>query len=135
MVDLVIVGTDRVPAIGAVGNKIALGVIGKALAAHDKGVPFYVALPSPTIVFLRCDGIAEFPIEQRGPRKWTDMTVRPPMGGSDGIGSCRTVRGLHYGFDVTPASAGDGIDHATAACLNELAHARSRFREQATAAE
>src|SRR5207302_2991142 len=42
-VDLVIVGTDRVAANGDVCNKI--GTYLKALAAHDNGVPFYVALP------------------------------------------------------------------------------------------
>src|SRR5262245_1306615 len=46
-VDLVIVGTDRVAANGDVCNKI--GTYLKALAAHDNGVPFHVALPSPTI--------------------------------------------------------------------------------------
>jgi methylthioribose-1-phosphate isomerase len=43
LVDLVIVGTDRVTARGDVCNKI--GTYLKALAAHDNGVPFYVALP------------------------------------------------------------------------------------------
>jgi methylthioribose-1-phosphate isomerase len=43
MVDLAIVGTDRVTANGDVCNKI--GTYLKALAAHDNGVPFYVALP------------------------------------------------------------------------------------------
>jgi methylthioribose-1-phosphate isomerase len=47
MVDMVITGTDRVTANGDVANKI--GTYLKALAAHDNGVPFYVALPSPTI--------------------------------------------------------------------------------------
>ena len=50
-VDLVIVGTDRVTANGDVCNKI--GTYLKALAAHDNGVPFYVALPSPTIDWTR----------------------------------------------------------------------------------
>ena len=49
LVDLVIVGTDRVTALGDVCNKI--GTYLKALAAADNGVPFYVALPSPTIDF------------------------------------------------------------------------------------
>src|SRR6266513_1589324 len=63
MVDLVIVGTDRVTANGDVCNKI--GTYLKALAAHDNGVPFYVALPSPTIDFSVDDGIKQGPIEQR----------------------------------------------------------------------
>ncbi len=47
LVDACIVGTDRTTASGDVCNKI--GTYLKALAAHDNGVPFYVALPSPTI--------------------------------------------------------------------------------------
>ncbi len=54
MVDLVIVGTDRVTANGDVCNKIGTHL--KALAAQDNGVPFYVALPSPTIDFSIGDG-------------------------------------------------------------------------------
>src|SRR5215813_14032979 len=63
LVDLVIVGADRVTAQGDVCNKI--GTYLKALAAHDNNVPFYVALPSPTIDFTVSDGIREIPIEQR----------------------------------------------------------------------
>ena len=63
LVDLVIVGADRVTAQGDVCNKI--GTYLKALAAHDNKVPFYVALPSPTIDFTVTDGLAEIPIEQR----------------------------------------------------------------------
>ena len=59
MVDMVIVGTDRVTAAGDVCNKI--GTYLKALAARDNGVPFYVALPSPTIDFSVADGLAEIP--------------------------------------------------------------------------
>ena len=70
MVDLAIVGTDRVTAQGDVCNKI--GTYLKALAAEDNGVPFYVALPSPTIDFTVSDGIAEIPIEQRARRGAVD---------------------------------------------------------------
>src|ERR1700729_1444336 len=63
LVDLVIVGTDRVTANGDVCNKI--GTYLKALAARDNDVPFYVALPSPTIDFKVADGVAEIPIEER----------------------------------------------------------------------
>ena len=56
MVDLVIVGTDRVTANGDVANKI--GTYLKALAAHDNGVPFYVALPHSTIDWTLDDGHA-----------------------------------------------------------------------------
>ncbi len=62
-VDMVIVGTDRTTARGDVCNKI--GTYLKALAAKDNGIPFYVALPTPTIDHRVHDGIAEIPIEDR----------------------------------------------------------------------
>src|SRR5712664_877387 len=100
-VDLVIVGTDRVAANGDVCNKI--GTYLKALAAHDNGVPFYVALPSPTIDFSVDDG-ASIPIERRDPREvthiagWTEagerVEVRLTPAGSPAA---------NFAFDVTPA--------------------------------
>ena len=63
-VDLAIVGTDRTTARGDVANKI--GTYLKALAAHDCGVPFYVAAPSPSIDWTLSDGLAQIPIEERG---------------------------------------------------------------------
>jgi methylthioribose-1-phosphate isomerase len=78
MVDLVIVGTDRVTAQGDVCNKI--GTYLKALAARDNNVPFYVALPSPTIDFTVNDGVAEIPIEQRGADEVATMTGKTADG-------------------------------------------------------
>jgi len=108
MVDLAIVGTDRVAANGDVCNKI--GTYLKALAAHDNGVPFYVALPSPTIDFSVADGVAQIPIEQRGADEVTDMTGRTRDG------RIETVRIVpegspvaNYGFDVTPARLVTGL--------------------------
>jgi methylthioribose-1-phosphate isomerase len=108
MVDLVIVGTDRVTADGDVCNKI--GTYLKALAAHDNGVPFYVALPSPTIDFSVHDGISEIPIEQRGADEVTHIT------GRTADGRIETVRivpegspAANYGFDVTPARLVTGL--------------------------
>ncbi len=108
MVDLVIVGTDRVAANGDVCNKI--GTYLKALAAHDNGVPFYVALPSPTIDFSLADGIKQIPIEQRGHEEVTDIT------GLTAEGNIATVRIVpegspvaNYAFDVTPARLVTGL--------------------------
>ena len=108
MVDLVIVGTDRVTADGDVCNKI--GTYLKALAAHDNGVPFYVALPSPTIDFSVHNGVREIPIEQRGAEEVTHMT------GQTADGRIETVRIVpegspvaNYGFDVTPARLVTGL--------------------------
>ncbi len=61
-VDLVIVGTDRTASNGDVANKI--GTYLKALAAFDNDIPFYVALPSPTIDWRLAHG-GQIPIEQR----------------------------------------------------------------------
>jgi len=64
MVDMVIVGADRVTYTGFVANKI--GTYLKALAAKDNNVPFYVALPSSTFDWKMKDGVKEIPIEERG---------------------------------------------------------------------
>jgi methylthioribose-1-phosphate isomerase len=107
-VDLVIVGTDRVAANGDVCNKI--GTYLKALAACDNGVPFYVALPSPTIDFTVTDGIAQIPIEQRGADEVTHMTGRAADGRIETI---RIVPDgspvANYAFDVTPARLVTGL--------------------------
>ena len=107
-VDIAIVGTDRVTAQGDVANKI--GTYLKALAARDNGVPFYVALPSPTIDFSVVDGVKEIPIEQRGPEEVTTMTGRTADGR---IESVRIVPDgsavANYGFDVTPARLVTGL--------------------------
>jgi methylthioribose-1-phosphate isomerase len=108
MVDLAIVGTDRVTASGDVCNKI--GTYLKALAAHDNRVPFYVALPSPTIDFSIDDGLSQIPIEQRSAEEVSTMT------GRTADGRIETVRVVpagspiaNYGFDVTPARLVTGL--------------------------
>jgi methylthioribose-1-phosphate isomerase len=108
MVDLAIVGTDRVTAQGDVCNKI--GTYLKALAAKDNDVPFYVALPSPTIDFAVSDGVREIPIEQRSADEQATMT------GLTADGRVETVRVVpqgsavaNYGFDVTPARLVTGL--------------------------
>jgi methylthioribose-1-phosphate isomerase len=108
MVDLVIVGTDRVTANGDVCNKI--GTYLKALAAQDNGVPFYVALPSPTIDFGIDDGIRQIPIEQRSADEVATMTGRTADGRIETI---RVVADgspvANYGFDVTPSRLVTGL--------------------------
>jgi methylthioribose-1-phosphate isomerase len=101
-VDLVIVGTDRTTASGDVANKI--GTYLKALAARDNGVPFHVALPSPTVDWAISDGLREVPIEERAAREVTHVQ------GLGEDGEVRTVRVAAPGsavanpaFDVTPA--------------------------------
>jgi len=108
MVDLAIVGTDRVAANGDVCNKI--GTYLKALAARDNGVPFYVALPSPTIDFGIDDGIRQIPIEQRAASEVTHLTGRTTDGRIETV--CVVPDGspvANYAFDVTPARLVTGL--------------------------
>jgi methylthioribose-1-phosphate isomerase len=108
MVDMAIVGTDRVTAQGDVCNKI--GTYLKALAAKDNGVPFYVALPSPTIDFTVSDGVAEIPIEQRGGEEQSTMTGRTADGRIETVQVVPDGSPVaNYGFDVTPARLVTGL--------------------------
>ena len=133
MVDLVIVGTDRVTANGDVCNKI--GTYLKALAAHDNAVPFYVALPSPTIDFSVDDGIRQIPIEQRGSEEVTDITGRTAEG------RIETVRIVpdgspvaNYGFDVTPARLVTGLITERGVLKADRAALSAAFPERTAAA-
>jgi len=107
-IDIVITGTDRVTADGDVANKI--GTYLKALAAHDNGVPFYVALPSPTIDWSVRDGLREIPIEERAAAEVETVTGR----GADGRLTTVTVTpkgstAANPAFDVTPARLVTGL--------------------------
>ena len=106
-VDLCIVGTDRTTRRGDVCNKI--GTYLKALAAHDNGVPFYVALPGPTIDWSLRDG-REIPIEER------DATEVTEVCGMNGSGEVQAVKitapgvsARNYAFDVTPSRLVTGL--------------------------
>lgn len=108
LVDMAIVGTDRVTARGDVCNKI--GTYLKALAAFDNGVPFYVAMPTPTLDWSLQDGVREIPIEERGQEEVTHIE------GLCDDGQIRCVRltpqgspAANYGFDVTPARLVTGL--------------------------
>jgi methylthioribose-1-phosphate isomerase len=107
LVDLVIVGADRVTAAGDVANKI--GTYLKALAARDNNVPFYVALPSPTIDFALGDG-REIPIEQRASEEVATMTGRTQDGRIETVRIVPDGSAVaNYGFDVTPARLVSGL--------------------------
>jgi methylthioribose-1-phosphate isomerase len=134
MVDIAIVGADRVAANGDVCNKI--GTYLKALAAKDNGVPFYVALPSPTIDFSVSDGLAEIPIEQRAPEEVATMTGRTTDGRIETVKVVPDGSPVaNYGFDVTPARLITGlITERGVIGANREALARA-FIERAAAAE
>jgi methylthioribose-1-phosphate isomerase len=107
-VDMVITGSDRTTATGDVCNKI--GTYLKALAAHDNGVPFYVALPSPSIDWRARDGMANIPIEMRPGDEVTHIE------GKLADGSIARLRispddtpAANPAFDVTPARLVTGL--------------------------
>jgi methylthioribose-1-phosphate isomerase len=107
-VDIVIVGTDRTTANGDVANKI--GTYLKALAAKDNGVPFYVALPSPTIDWTVSDGLKEIPIEERSGDEVSFVQGRTASGeiAQVRISPDASPAG-NPAFDVTPARLVTGL--------------------------
>jgi methylthioribose-1-phosphate isomerase len=108
MVDLAIVGADRVTADGDVCNKI--GTYLKALAAKDNGVPFYVGLPSPTIDFSIRDGLTEIPIEERSADEVAAIAGRTADGRIESVRLVPDGSAVkNYGFDVTPARLVTGL--------------------------
>jgi methylthioribose-1-phosphate isomerase len=108
LVDLVMVGADRVSRRGDVCNKI--GTYLKALAARDNEVPFYAAVPTPTIDWGIDDAMAQIPIEERSEDevrivrgldaedRYAEVTIAP-----------RATAVANPAFDVTPAALVTGI--------------------------
>jgi len=108
MVDIVIVGADRVAANGDAANKI--GTYLKALAAFDNKVPFYVAMPSSTIDWNIQNGVYEIPIETRSEDEVRRMDGLLPNGLQGEVLICpESTQALNYGFDVTPARLITGL--------------------------
>jgi methylthioribose-1-phosphate isomerase len=100
-------GADRVARNGDVCNKV--GTYDKALAARDNNVPFYVALPSPTIDWTleSGDGI---PIETRDAEEVLTITGRDEYGQTQRVGVApHGARAINYAFDVTPARLVSGL--------------------------
>jgi S-methyl-5-thioribose-1-phosphate isomerase len=107
MIDLIIVGADRVAANGDVANKI--GTFEKAILAKHFGVPFYVAAPLSTFDLSTPTGEG-IKIEQRSTDEIHYQT------GPDLKGQMHTIRVTNPGsdafnpaFDVTPAEFIEGI--------------------------
>lgn len=107
-VDAIIVGADRVTADGDVCNKI--GTYLKALAAYDNRVPFYAAVPSPTIDWTIADGVREIPIEERGEEEVAWVQGRAEDGALARVNVLpEGSRAANPAFDVTPARLVSGI--------------------------
>ena len=118
-VDAVIVGADRITAIGDVANKV--GTYLKALAAKDMDVPFYVAAPSSTIDWSIQDGKHSIKIENRA---GDELRI---VRGLDKKGHACDVRIIseqtnveNPAFDVTPAKLVTGIITERGVCAPEF---------------
>jgi methylthioribose-1-phosphate isomerase len=107
------VGTDRTTATGDVVNKV--GTYLKALAAHDNGVPFYVAAPSSSIDWSAADG-DRIPIEERTAREVLEVLPR-------------STRVQNPAFDVTPARLVTGLVTERGVCAASAEGLRALFPE------
>ena len=128
LVDLVIVGADRVTAQGDVANKI--GTYLKALAAKEHDVPFYVAIPLSTIDWTMTDGVRDIPIEQRSAREVTHIPGLNAQGHREEVLIAPAgTPARNDGFDVTPARFVSALvtEHgAVEASAEALAELRAR---------
>jgi methylthioribose-1-phosphate isomerase len=93
MIDLAIVGADRIAGNGDVANKI--GTYSLAVLCKEHGIPFYVAAPLSTIDFTMESGY-QIPIEERDRREVTHIFGKVQIA-PDGVNVANPA------FDVTPA--------------------------------
>jgi len=91
LVDVAIIGADRIARNGDTANKI--GSVAVALACHAAGIPFVVAAPSSTVDLNTASG-ADIHIEERDGDEVTVIAdqLMTPVG----------ARGFNPAFDVTP---------------------------------
>lgn len=92
LVDVAIIGADRIAANGDTANKI--GSVGVALACAEAGIPFVVAAPESTVDVRTATG-AEIELEMRDDAEvltFAGILVAPA-----------TSRAYNPAFDVTPA--------------------------------
>ena len=129
LVDVVIVGADRVTRRGDVANKV--GTYLKALAAHAHRVPFHVAFPMSTIDWTLDDGVRGIPIEQRSQREVTHLS------GTDARGRVVGVRvtpeaspARNDAFDVTPFHLVTGFITEAGTCDATRAGLRGLLKAQ-----
>ncbi len=92
MINLCIVGADRIARNGDVANKI--GTYSVAVLAREHGIPFYVAAPVSTIDFTIPSG-EQIPIEERNPTEVTHICGKIQIAPSN-------VNIANPAFDVTP---------------------------------
>jgi len=92
LIDVIIVGADRITANGDVANKI--GTYSLSVLAKHHNIPFYVAAPTSTFDLETKSG-KDIPIEER-----SQQEVKT-------CGGCEIApeetKALNYSFDITPA--------------------------------
>ncbi|MFN4112276.1 MAG: S-methyl-5-thioribose-1-phosphate isomerase, partial [Ignavibacteria bacterium] len=98
MIDVVIVGADRIASNGDVANKI--GTYSIAVNAHYHSIPFYVAAPSTSIDKEISSG-AEIPIEERKPEELFHFGNKKMISSE--------IETINFAFDITPNELIDGI--------------------------
>lgn len=127
-VDLCIVGADRVTRSGDVANKI--GTYLKALAAHDNGIPFYVAIPVSTFDFEITDGLKEIEIEERSQDEVKYISGLDKEGNrTDVLITPRDAKALNYGFDITPSRLVSGLITERGVCRADQKSIESNFSD------
>ena len=128
MVDVCIVGADRVSRQGDVANKI--GTYLKALAANDNSIPFYVALPEGTFDFEIVDGVNGIPIETRSE---DEVNIVRGIDSEGRVGELRITpkesSAVNYGFDITPNRLVTGLITERGICKAKLSAIESTFKD------
>jgi methylthioribose-1-phosphate isomerase len=133
LIDLVIVGADRVTARGDVANKI--GTYLKALAAQAHGIPFYVAFVGNSIDWTIEDGIADIPIEQRSAREVTHVTGAHGSKRGELRVTPEGVTARNDAFDVTPAKLITALITERGSCKPSTTALKKLFRNNANATQ
>ena len=98
MIDMVVVGADRIAANGDTANKI--GTYTVAIAAKYHNIPFYIAAPLSTIDTSIATG-EEIPIEERSHDEVTHINGK--------LVCAEGINVINPGFDVTPHELISGI--------------------------
>ncbi len=93
MIDIVLLGADRITRQGFVANKI--GTYTLAVLAREHKIPFFVAAPLSTFDLKAADG-RDIPIEEREPREVTRLAGKAI--------ACEEAEVFHPAFDITPPS-------------------------------
>lgn len=92
MIDMIIVGADRIAANGDVANKI--GTYPLSVLSKEHGIPFYIAAPLSTFDLRLASG-NEIPIEERNSREITHIAEMQITGNDTSV--------YNPSFDITPA--------------------------------